>query len=131
MGRDHRKLRVFLLADDLVVQVYHFTQHFPDSERYGLRAQLRRSAVSAASNIVEGSARRSTGEYVQFLSISNGSAAEVRYLTDLSHRLGFVSADDCRALIERYSDLMKGLQRLIHSLEPKAESLNQRLKPRA
>src|SRR4029079_16765498 len=86
MARDHRTLRVFKLADSLAIDIYQATKNFPSEERYGLQAQIRRAAVSAATNIVEGCARRSDREYVNFLNVATGSAAEVRYLCDLSCR---------------------------------------------
>ena len=116
MSRDHRKLRVFVLADRLAVEIYRATNDLPTPERFGLQAQIRRAAVSAACNIVEGSARRSTSEYVNFLNIAAGSAAEVGYLVDLSCRLGLLGESDSRTLTTDYRELSAGLQALIRSL---------------
>jgi four helix bundle protein len=96
MARDHRKLRVFQMADSLVLRIYKETRGFPDDERYGLRAQIRRAAVSTAANIVEGSARRREGEYCNFLNIATGSASEVQYLVGLAARLGYLTDDVAR-----------------------------------
>ena len=127
MSRDHRKLRVFVVADNLVTQIYRATRHFPLVERLGLQAQLRRAAVSTACNIVEGSARRSTKEYLHFLNIAGGSAAEARYLIELAHRLGLISANQCGTLVSRYTELLASLQALIYALGDKRTSLPQAL----
>jgi four helix bundle protein len=117
MSRDPRKLRVFRLADALVLEVYRITCSFPASERFGLQAQLRRAAVSAVTNIVEGSARRSTREYVNFLNIATASSAEAQYLIDLSARLGLSDRVELASAYAKYGDLLRGLQRLLASLE--------------
>jgi len=117
MSRDHRKLRVFTLADELVLEVYRITRGFPAEERYGLQAQLRRSTLSAAVNIVEGCARRTTREYASFINVATGSAAETWYLVDVSIRLGFLTAKEHRGTLDRLDDLVAQLKALSNSFE--------------
>jgi len=117
MSRDHRKLRVFHQADALVIEVYRATTNFPLEERYVLQAQTRRAAISAAANIVEGCARRTTREYLHGLNIANGSTVEACYLISLAHRLGFLAAKSEIDPVARYTELTKGLQKLIISLD--------------
>ncbi len=117
MSRDHRKLRVFQCADNLAVAVYRATNRYPASERFGLQSQIRRATVSVVANIVEGSARRTTGEYRSFLNIAEGSAAEGRYLLDLSARLGFVPASDQEALDKEFASVSAQLEALVRALE--------------
>ena len=122
MSRDPRKLHAFVLADDLVVDVYRVTQAFPGEERYGLQSQIRRAAVSVVANLVEGCARRSQREYLQFVGIAVGSASEARYLLGLAARLGFAVAERAESLASRYGDVTRTLQALLTSLSrPRSE----------
>jgi four helix bundle protein len=84
--RDHRKLTAFHKADALVLEVYTGTEALPIDEKYILRSQIRRSAISIPSNIVAGCARTTAREYLNHLNIALGSAAELAYLLELTGR---------------------------------------------
>ena len=132
MSRDPTKLHAFNLADALVIDIYRNTLHFPIEERFGLQAQLRRAAVSAAANIVEGSARRTGREYLHFLNIALGSACEARYLLSLAHRLGFLKNADAEHMGARSSAVVKTLAGLMRALDRDSRSEHARsLKPEA
>ena len=73
----YKQLTVWQKSYELVKEVYKLTARLPKSETYGLASQIQRSAVSIPSNIAEGQQRRNIKEYVQFLGISQGSAAEL------------------------------------------------------
>jgi four helix bundle protein len=85
--RDHRKLTAFQKADALVVEVYRRTEGLPNDEKFVMRSQIRRSAISVPANIVEGCARTTGREYLNHLNIALGSAAELAYLLDLASRI--------------------------------------------
>ena len=120
MSRDPWKLKVFLLADELVVRVYRATRGFPTEERFGLQAQLRRASVSVPTNLVEGRARRTLRDHLHFVGIAVGSASEVRYLVGISQRLGLLDEGAAADLSKGYSELVRGLQTLVSSLESRA-----------
>jgi four helix bundle protein len=114
VSRDHRKLRAFELADDLVIKVYDATRGFPREELFGLVSQMRRAAYSAPANIVEGCGRNSTRDYVHFLDNALASLRELGYFIGLSQRLGFLSpevADNLQQHQDEASRVLAGLIR--------------------
>lgn len=122
MSRDHRKLRAFELADELVIGVYELTRRFPKDELFGLTSQMRRAAVSVAANIVEGAGRSSHKEYVQFLSVSFASLRELGYFLSLVPRLGLVSPHDVQTLEQQHAETSRTLAGLLRSLTQRAPS---------
>jgi four helix bundle protein len=95
-----RDLRVWRLGMDLVTHIYRFTQFFPREEQYGLTSQMRRAAVSVPSNIAEGHARESSKEYLNHLSIVQGSLAELQTQIEIAMRLDFVKGETARELLD-------------------------------
>ena len=74
-----RGLRVWNEAHGLTLAAYRVTRGFPQTERYGLSAQIRRSAASVCANIAEGCGRRGGNDFARFLQIALGSASELEY----------------------------------------------------
>src|SRR5579859_2039575 len=87
----YRDLLVWQKSIVLAKQVYKLTAGFPPEEKFGLISQMRRAAVSVPSNIAEGQARHTTGEFVLFISHAEGSLAELDTQLVLSTELGFIS----------------------------------------
>ena len=114
--KSHEDLQVWQMAIDFVTDLYKVTNNFPKSELYGLTNQIRRASVSIPSNIAEGSARKSTKEYIQFLYISLGSVAEVETQLLISKNLGYLNDEKLKTQIKN----IKGkLINLIASLKRK------------
>jgi four helix bundle protein len=114
--RDHRKLRAFELADELVMSVYSATRTFPKDEMFGLTSQLRRASVSIASNIVEGCARNSEADFLRFLDMAFGSMREVEYQLTIAKRLGYTTGETAETLASQADETARVLAGLIRSL---------------
>ena len=117
MSRDHRKLRVFHQAHKLTLAIYRHTNDFPRDEWFGVRAQIRRAAISVPSNLVEGNARSGERDYLRFLNIALGSACEVKYLASLASELGYVREAEWNAVIGQSDAVVRQLQRLVQQME--------------
>jgi four helix bundle protein len=111
--RDLTKLRAFKLADEVAVLIYRVTKNFPKDEIYGLTSQMRRSAVSVPSNIVEGCARESQIEYLRFLEIAFGSLRELHYQFTLTDRLGYIWESEINEPEQKITETEKVLGALI------------------
>jgi len=101
---------------ELVTHVYGLTKSFPDDERYGLAAQLRRAAVSVASNIAEGQGRFSRGEFKQFLGHARGSLLEIETQMTIATNLGYLDSRQSEVVFELSSEVGRILNGLISSL---------------
>nr|WP_233120890.1 four helix bundle protein [Chlorobium sp. KB01] len=99
----------------MVEWVYQATKAFPKEELYGLTNQVRRAAVSIPSNIAEGQARQSTAEFKNFLSIAQGSRAEVETQIMIAQRLGYLPQQQTDQIL----NLSEEIKRMIYSLTAK------------
>jgi four helix bundle protein len=119
VATDFRDLRVWEEAMVLAESVYRLTRQFPVEERFGLATQLKRAAVSVPSCIAEGNARRSTRDYLRFLSMAMGSLAEIQTQILLAIRLGFADASSAGPSLSRHRTVTRLLQALVNALQPK------------
>jgi four helix bundle protein len=103
----------------VVEAVYRATANFPKTKIYALTSQLRRAAVSVPSNIAEGHSRMSTREYMSFVSIAQGSLAEVQTQLEIARRLGFISEDQIDPILQESAILGKQLRALREALGKK------------
>lgn len=99
----------------LAKDVHVASKGMPDSEKFGLTSQMRRSAVSVPSNIAEGYARQSTDEYIRFLKIARGSLAELSTQVELASSLELMNCSP--NLTDLLAETDRVLQGLIRSLQ--------------
>lgn len=116
--QSYKELIVWQKAVKLAIEVYKITEHYPRSELYGLTSQTRKSAISIPSNIAEGSTRQHLLEYLQFLNIALGSAAELETQLFIAKELKFLEEDAYKRLNDSLIEIMKMLNGLIKNLRP-------------
>ena len=120
--QNFRDLRVWQAGMDLVEFVYRATLAFPQSELYGLTSPMRRAAVSIPSNIAEGHAREHTKEYLNHLSIAQGSLAELETQLEIAARLHYLSTELLEAGFAQAAALGKQLYALRNALLKKSHA---------
>ncbi len=114
--RDYKELHVWQKAIELVAMIYSATQSFPEEERYGLKSQLRRAAVSIPSNIAEGQGRASTGEFHHFLGIARGSMLEVETQVHIAERLRHLTREQVTVISKAWKEVIAMLNALMKAL---------------
>ena len=115
----YQDLRVWQDAMALAESCYTLTRDFPREELFGLTSQIRRSATSIAANIAEGYGRDSTGSFIHFLRVSQGSLKELETHLLISKRVGISAEESIVPMIDRCQDLGKMLRTLIRKLQDK------------
>ena len=131
--RNFRELNIWKEGINLVKEIYNLAKQLPDEEKFGLKSQICRAAVSIPSNIAEGCSRNSEIEFKRFLEIAIGSSFELETQLIIIQELEFITKKDLESLFEQLSKEQKMINNLINKLkantkskQPKANS--QRLK---
>lgn len=106
---NYRELKVWHKAMDLTTLTYEITKDFPKEEQYSLTDQMRRAAVSIPSNIAEGHARQTVPDFRHFLSMANGSLAELETQFELSRRFGYIDDEQLKSALALSKEVDKML----------------------
>ncbi|MCB2213744.1 four helix bundle protein [bacterium] len=112
---NHRNLTAYKLAKRFAHSVYDVTEDIPRYEQYNLGSQLRRSALSIPSNIVEGCGRDTDADFIRFLIISHGSAKEAEFQLEFALERGFINNVEGRTLLDKAAELSRVIHGLIKS----------------
>ena len=112
-AKHFQDLIVWQKAHEFVLLIYRYSESFPKNELYGLTSQVRRAAVSVASNIAEGFKKKTRPDKVKFLNIAQGSLEECRYYLILAKDLGY---GDTSKLMEKLEEASKLLEAYLSSI---------------
>jgi len=108
------KLDLYKESKVLITEIYLLTHNYPENEKFGLVSQLRRAAVSVASNIAEGNSRKTSKERLHFMSVAYSSLMEVLCQLDISCDLGYITSEEfktARTRIETIARLINGYKK--------------------
>jgi four helix bundle protein len=114
--RTHKDLVAWQKAMGLAAEIHRVAPRLPRHELFGLASQMKRAAVSIPSNIAEGAARRTTREFLSFLYIARGSAAELETQLLLVQDLGYLPLPDCQRIHATADDVGRLLSAVILAL---------------
>lgn len=120
--QDFRKLRVWVKAHLLTLAIYRISGRFPKSELFGITKQIRRSAFSISSNIVEGCGKYTNNDFASYLNILLGSTNETEYFLILARDLSFIQPGEFSELEEDINEVRRMLINLIRSVRSKART---------
>lgn len=123
---NYQDLQVWRKALDWAETVYAATSRWPKDERFGLISQVRRAAVSVASNIAEGAARRSTGEFIHFVGMAQGSLAEAETQLILARRFDYLTDADAKSLQAASAEISRMLAALSSALKRRRDAAQSR-----
>jgi four helix bundle protein len=112
-----RDLKIWQKSMNLMIEIYNETESFPDTEKFGLISQLRKSAISIPSNIAEGYGRNSKAEFSRFLNISMGSLFEVLTQLQIAQSLKYLDSDTWKTLFELSREIERMLSSFIQSIK--------------
>jgi four helix bundle protein len=115
--RNFRNWDVYNNSKKLTQTVYSLTQNFPDTEKFGLINQLRRSAVSIVANIAEGAGRKTENDFKHYLTMALGSSFEVEALFDISNDLNYIDEKDTENVMVELVIVQKQLNSFISKLK--------------
>ncbi|WP_297021229.1 four helix bundle protein [uncultured Dialister sp.] len=118
---DYKDLIVWQKSRALVRLIYILTKKLPRDELFGLTNQIRRAVVSIPSNIAEGYSRGSNKEFIHFLRIAKGSAAEVETQLILCADLGYLSPDEIKEAISLYNEIIRMLGAFIVKIDKRIQ----------
>ena len=119
--QDFRNLKVWEKAHLVAIEIYRVAESFPRAPGLALTSQLRRSALSVATNIAEGAGRDGRAEFGRFLQIALGSASETQYHLQVARDLDLIDAATHAGLSARVSEVRRMLTGLLKRVAPRTE----------